>query len=148
MDGDRMDVRDRYLCAAGREWHRVGYPTSDNYSWIELRPRPLSDGHHESGYRFLSLTGAWTDDKGGTVLFDDDDGVRREDLNQWADHAMFYGVTNIDVELDGTIRIMCWGKNNWDHDGDFWSSSAMFYPQDLDSTIELLKTYKKIRSDD
>ena len=138
MDGDRMDVRDRYLCTTDRDWHRVGYPTSDNYSWIELRPRPLSDGHHDSGYRYLALTGGWIGD----------DGIQREDLHQWADHAMFYGVTNIDVELDGTIRIMCWGANHWDTDTDFYGSSAMFYPQDLDSTIKLLETYKKIRSDD
>jgi len=142
-----MDVRDRYLCTTDRDWHRVGYPTSDNYSWIELRPRPLTDGHHESGFRYLSLTGVWTDDRGGIVL-DDDDGVRREDLHQWADHVMLYGVVNIDVELDGTIRLMCWGpKQSWECNErpDFYPSSAMFYPSDFDNTIALLTTYKEIR---
>lgn len=63
--------------------------------WIEFKPRPKTDGLHDSGYRFIKLTGVDTDGE-------------RHDLGEWHDHLIVEPGCNIDVEEDGTIRIMPW----------------------------------------
>ena len=65
--------------------------------YIEFQPRPEEDGLHDSGYRFIRLTGV--DREGG-----------RHDLGEWHDHLLIETQCNIDVEPDGTIRIMPWGS--------------------------------------
>lgn len=88
------------------------------FSWLEFQPRPKKDGLHDSGYRFIRLTGV-THVKG--------QGELRTPLHQWSDHVVLNGPVNIDVEADGTIRIMPWLHKNWiSQDGTFYTSSAIF----------------------
>lgn len=81
--------------------------------YIEFRPRPKKDGLHDSGYRFIQLTGV------------DDDG-NRHDLGEWHDHLVVEPACNIDVEPDGTIRIMPWDGSEFLFDPlqKFWTSTA------------------------
>lgn len=73
--------------------------------YIEFRPRPKKDGLHDSGYRFIQLTGVDVD--GG-----------RHDLGEWHDHFIVEPKCNIDIEPDGTIRIMPWTGDGWKFDPD------------------------------
>ena len=91
------------------------------FRWLEFKPRPKKDGLHDSGYRFIQLTG---------VNFAENHGEIRTPLHQWSDHVVLNGPVNIDVEADGTIRIMPWLAKGWisqNGDGHFYSS-AMFDP--------------------
>lgn len=73
--------------------------------YIEFHPRPKKDGLHDSGYRFIRLVGV--DKDGG-----------EHDLGEWHDHLIVEPECNIDVEPDGTIRIMPWGKTKFYARGD------------------------------
>lgn len=130
------EVRDQWICDGGG-WVRPGEPTSDKYTWIELRPRPYGVGLHDSGFRYLALTGCWIEN----------DEVQSEDLHQWADHALFYGPTNIDVELDGTIRIMPWGRNEWVNEDKFFGSDGMFHPANYAAAMGLMDAMKGIHEE-
>ena len=133
-----MDVRDIYLSAGSEafDWHRPGYPKADRFQYIELRARPSDEGLHESGYRFLALTGCWYEQEENMTERGD---LKRQDLHQWSDHIVFYGPVNIDVEPDGTIRISPWGTNTWKSDDAFYASSAMFHPSDPEKAIRFME---------
>lgn len=86
--------------------------------WIEFKPRPKKDGLHDSGYRFIQLTGV------------DDDG-NRHDLGEWHDHLIVEPGCNIDVEPDGTIRIMPWASGTrFFFDGAEWFGSTAWVGSD------------------
>lgn len=85
--------------------------------WVEFQPRPKKDGLHDSGYRFIRLTGV--DKEGG-----------RHDLGEWHDHLIVEPECNIDVEPDGTIRIMPWGRTKFYFDGKEWFTSTAWIEAD------------------
>ena len=113
----------------------------DNYDWLEFSYRPLKDGLHDSGYRYIKLVGV-------TMSPERDGTVEKAELHQWADHVMLAGITNIDVTRDGTIRLMQWGSrsggwvNSW---GGFYGSDAMFHTKNIDQAISYLETEKEIQ---
>jgi hypothetical protein len=113
---------------------------TSKYAWIELRVRPHEVGLHESGFRYLAFTGYWHDDDGN---------LQKEDLHQWADHALFYGPVNIDAQPDGTIRIMSWGsaQSGWVNEDTFLGSDGTFHPGDYDTAISLMDTMKGIHEE-
>jgi hypothetical protein len=85
------------------------------FTWIEFDPRPLKDGLHDSGYRYIRLTGV-TPEK------------RRVELGQWHDALHLSLPTTMDVTREGTIRIMC-ERGHFVYDGrDLWVSSAFIDP--------------------
>ena len=92
------------------------------FDWLEVDKRPLKDGIHDSGFRYITIVGVTIE--GGREV--------RTDLHQWSDHIMFnsfidpYSGVNIDFTRDGTMRIMPWGGGKWKMDGDKFYSSAMF----------------------
>ncbi len=107
------------------------------YDWLDFSYRPLKDGLHDSGYRFIKLVGV-------TIT---DDGEEREDLNQWADHVLLSGITNIDVTADGTIRLMSYlSQGHWINTFQGFSegSSAMFRAENIDNAIGMLEVEKKV----
>jgi hypothetical protein len=110
------------------------------YDWIELEYRPKKDGLHDSGYRFLKLTGAKMSPKrDGTVY--------REDLHQWSDHVMFQGPSNIDVTPDGTIRIMpgIGPSMQWVcYDTPVFFSSATFHAVNMAAAVKRLELEQEI----
>lgn len=59
-------------------------PTSIELAWIEFKPRPKKDGLHDSGYRFIALTGV------------DKDGNRHQ-MGEWHDHLIVEPKCNIEV---------------------------------------------------
>jgi hypothetical protein len=135
---DIGEVRDQWICHDGL-WTRPGDPHSNKYRWLELRARPYDLGLHESGFRFLAFTGCWIDDDGE---------VQKEDLHQWADHAIFYGPVNIDVEPDGTLRIMSWGTGgDWINEDGFLGSSGMFHPSDYAKAISMMNTMRNVHEE-
>jgi len=75
-----------------------------SFEWIEFAYRPKKDGLHDSGYRFLRVTGVRRLDDGTT---------EKVETHGWADHIAFYGPLNIDVEPDGTIRVMARASDGW-----------------------------------
>jgi len=108
------------------------------YDWLEFSYRPLKDGLHDSGYRYIKLVGV-------TMSPKRDGTVEKEELHQWSDHVLLNGITNIDVQEDGTIRLMCWGgSNGWISDNLTFSSSAIFYARDMTSAIRSLEVSKEI----
>ena len=102
------------------------------YKWIEFKPRPKKDGLHDSGYRHIRLTGVQMDE--------DTRELTRTDLNQWSDHVLLFGAVNIDVQEDGTIRLMDWSRGAWTHDGRL-GSDATFEPSNWDKAVSLVQTY-------
>lgn len=114
------------------------------FQWIEIDPRPLKDGLHDSGYRFLRLTGVSLDQDGKEV---------RTPLHQWSDHAIFLGPVNIDTTSDGRMRIMLWSQGQWDCEdarhGLFVSTAVFHVPdfKDAARTVEVLNEvhYKALR---
>ena len=112
------------------------------YDWLEFSFRPLKDGIHDSGYRFIKVVGVTMDEKR-------DGTVHKEELHQWADHLQLIGNTNIDVTRDGTIRIMSWGQQDgWiTHDHGFFGSDAMFHAKDMGKAIQRLELEKRIIED-
>lgn len=94
--------------------------TQSTFHWLEFNFRPKKEGLHDSGYRFIRLVAVTRAKQGG---------VTRTPLHQWADHVVLNGPVNIDVEANGTIRIMPWDHPGWttNHDDHFYSS-AMFDP--------------------
>lgn len=129
-----MNIRDTWI-TDGELWHRPGNPSTDKYDYIELRVRPVSDGLHESNFRFLALTGLWRE-------YGE---VKRQDLHQWADHAVFSGPVSIDAEPDGTIRIRLWAGGNIEMEDDFLGSSAMFRSTDPDRAIGMIQATRSRR---
>lgn len=82
--------------------------------YIKFRPRPKKDGLHDSGYRFIELIGVGVDGA-------------EYDCGGWHDHVILEPPCNIDVEPDGTIRIMPWGGSPFFYDDElsrFWTSTA------------------------
>lgn len=79
---------------------------TQQYDWLEIKMRPKIDGLHDSGYRFIQITG---------VALDENRDEIRTPLNQWSDHVLFtnfmdeYQGVNIDFTADGVMRIMGWG---------------------------------------
>ena len=80
--------------------------------YIKFQPRPKKDGLHDSGYRYIRLIGVGKDNH------------QEYDLGEWHDHLIVEPSCNIDVEDDGTIRIMPWsGTKFWyDPDSKFFTS--------------------------
>ena len=112
-----------------------------SYDWLEFNYRPLKDGLHDSGYRFIKLVGV-------TII---DDGEEREELNQWADHVLLTGITNIDVTKDGTIRLMSYlSQGRWinNFQGFPGGSSAMFHAENIGEAIRMLEVEKEVYSND
>jgi hypothetical protein len=81
--------------------------------YFEFIPRPKKDGLHESGYRYIQLVGVTHSRE-------------RIDCGGWHDHLLSEVPVNIDVEPDGTIRIMpAMGTRFWvDAIDMFWGSTA------------------------
>ena len=104
---------------------------SKHFDWVELTARPLKDGLHESGYRFLRTTGG----------HHNADSV---EMHEWADHAVFYGGVNIDVTRDGTFRVMPRGSTAWEEPDYLYASDAEFYPTDMDGAIKYLDFYRDV----
>ena len=102
--------------------------TENTFDWLEFRFRPKKDGLHDSGYRFIALTG----------VNRTDDGEDRAELHQWSDHVVLYGPTNIDVTAEGTIRIAPWSGGPWVNRDRTFISSAMFYPSDSATARSLM----------
>ncbi len=116
-------VAAEYWTAAGghvREGWSMTIQDKPTFEWLEFRPRPKKDGLHDSGYRFIALTG----------VNRTDDGEQRTELHQWSDHVVLYGPTNVDVTADGTIRIMPWSGGPWINRDRSFFSSAEFHPSD------------------
>ena len=116
------------------------------YDWLEFKYRPLKDGLHDSGYRFIQLTGAWYErDESGNRVGE----PKKEPLHQWSDHVVLEGPVNIDVERDGTIRIMHWpSRRGWvNRDGEamHYLSSAMFESGDPEEDIKYLQAMVEVR---
>ena len=111
----------------------------DKYDWLEFSYRPLKDGLHDSGYRYIKVVGV-------TMTAD---GVEEEELHQWADHVLLNGITNIDVTKDGTIRLMCYiGQGGWrEQMRGFHGSDAMFAANNLDETVRQLEMEKEIHAE-
>lgn len=65
-------------------------------AYIKFIPRPIEDGLHDSGYRYIKLVGVDLETK------------TEYDLGEGHDHLIVDPPCNIDVEPDGTIRIMPW----------------------------------------
>lgn len=106
------------------------------YDWVEFKVRPKKDGLHDSGYRFLSVTGVRQGDSPA-------DNVKVQ-LNEWADIINLYGVTYIDAEPDGTIRLMC-RAGKWSHT-DKGMSEAQFITSDPERTgqrIQLVAQFER-----
>lgn len=86
--------------------------------YIEFRPRPKKDGLHDSGYRFIRLVGV--DGEGND-----------HDLGEWHDHLIVEPKCNIDVEPDGTIRIMPWSQTKFHFDPERqWFTSTAWVSDD------------------
>jgi hypothetical protein len=87
-------------------------------SYIRFRPRPKKDGIHDSGYRFIELTGVTHD---GTEY----------PLGSWHDHFLLEPGCNIDVTPEGEIRIMpALGKTRFliNPEQKIFTSSAWIHP--------------------
>lgn len=114
------------------------------YDWLEFEIRPEEDGLHDSGYRFIKLTGVKRVQQANGEYK-----LEKTDLHQWSDHVLLYGVTNIDVEPDGTIRIATWGQGGgWvtrDEGMGFFPSSAEFAAQNLEHAKAHLDLQIKFR---
>lgn len=63
------------------------------------------------------------------------------------DHVVLNAPVNIDVEPDGTIRLMSWGGHGgWvDDHPSFHASSAMFHAADVDKAIASMEVDRQIR---
>ena len=115
------------------------------YHWLEFDWRPLKDGLHDSGYRFLRVRGAKWDRKNSEIEYDE--------LHQWADHITLMGPVNIDVTRDGVIRIMPWwgnaGEHGWvnQYGHRFFGSDAMFDPSDWERAISMMRNYKRVEDE-
>ena len=84
------------------------------FQYLIFKPRPKKDGLHDSGYRYIKLTGVTRDGE-------------HHELGQYPDHLVVEAPCNIDVQDDGTIRIMPWsGKLQADTTSPFWYSSAIW----------------------
>lgn len=106
-----------------------------NYDWLELHPKPKKAGLHDSGYQYIRMVGV-------------KDGVKTE-LNQWSDHAWFNGPVNIDVEADGTIRIMPGldSAPEWTVDDRPYASSCMVYAEDYERASRIVYRGNQIHFD-
>jgi hypothetical protein len=76
-------------------------PTVREYDWLEWDYRPLSDGLHDSGYRFIRVAGVIEQEHANNTY----------PLHQWADHIVVEGAVNMDVTRDGRMRIMPWDRD-------------------------------------
>ncbi len=106
-----------------------------SFEWVEFAYRPKKDGLHDSGYRFLCVTGVRRLDDGTT---------EKVVTHQWADHIVFYGPSNIDVEPDGTIRVMARAGDGWAEPPYYHQSDAEFYPNDMQRAIKYLRVHESI----
>jgi len=106
-----------------------------SFEWIEFVYRPKKDGLHDSGYRFLQVTGVRRLNGGAT---------EKVETHKWADHIVFYGPVNSDVEPDGTIRVMSRGGDGWAEPDYYYQSDAEFYPHDIDAAIKCLRAHQQI----
>ena len=104
-----------------------------SFVWVEFAYRPKKDGLHDSGYRFLRVTG---------VRRLDDGSIEKVETHEWADHIAFYGPSNIDVEPDGTIRVMARAGEGWIEPDYYWASDAEFYPVNMDRAINYLRVHQ------
>ena len=69
----------------------------EEFDYLTWKYRPLKDGLHDSGYRYMQITG-WIRVRGQDPV--------QIPLYQWADHIAVEGSVNMDVEANGTMRIM------------------------------------------
>ena len=106
-----------------------------SFEWVEFAYRPKKDGLHDSGYRFLRVTG---------VRRLDDKTTEKVETHEWADHIAFYGPLNIDVEPDGTIRVMARAADGWAEPPYYYSSDAEFYPNDMPRAMSYLRVHEDI----
>ena len=83
------------------------------FRWVEFKHRPKRDGLHDSGYRFLRVVGVRPDGQ-------------RVETHEWADHIYFNSPTNVDVEADGTIRVMARNSEGWSEPSYYYQSDAEF----------------------
>ena len=77
------------------------------YAWLEWKYRPLREGLHDSGYRYIQVAGVVIE----MLPASDGELVQQQtrySLHQWADHIIVEGSVNMDVEPNGTMRIMPW----------------------------------------
>ena len=104
----------------------------NRYNWLEIKMRPKSDGLHDSGYRYIQVTGVYRDENRVE---------HRDNLHQWSDHVLFQGFTtrhqgvNIDFTAEGVMRLMPWGgASHWASDDvEMFFSSAVFKPEGNDN---------------
>ena len=105
----------------------------NTYLWLEVKMRPKKDGMHDSGYRFIQVTGV---SRGEDVI---EPVWIRTPLHQRADHLTLYGVANIDFTEDGTMRIMCHDRaGGWVTQGWIEGSDAEFRSVDVSESVSLL----------
>ena len=110
------------------------------YLWLEVKMRSRRDGMHDSGYRFIQVTGVSREEDSIELI--------RTSLHQWADHLTLYGVANIDFTEDGVMRVMCYDHaGGWVSQGWTEGSDAEFRSADVERSARLMKTmddvYKK-----
>lgn len=105
----------------------------NEYDWLEFKVRPKKDGLHDSGFRYIQLTGATRNRE--------TDQVTKTPLNQWSDVVTLYGIVNIDVEPDGTIRLFQRGGGLWKAawGEDYFLSSAEFVSTTPEDDIKLIR---------
>ena len=103
-----------------------------SYQWIEIKPRPLKDGLHDSGYRFLRTAGA-------------SNNTEPVEMHEWADHIAFYGPVNIDVTRDGIFRVMGRGASEWQEPKHLYQSDGEFSPVDVAAAIKYVQDMNRIK---
>ena len=102
------------------------------FDWIEIIPRPLKDGLHDSGYRFLRTIGGVV---GGDPV----------EMHEWADHVQFQGAVNIDVTRAGVLRVMGrMGGGGWKEPKHLYVSDGEFFPSDMPAAMNYLQTSYRI----
>ncbi len=107
------------------------------YIWLEVKMRPKKDGMHDSGYRFIQVTGVSRGERVNEWV--------RTPLHQWADHLALYGVANIDFTEDGVMRIMCHDRaGGWVDQGWTGGSDAEFRSVDVATSASLMAVMEDV----
>lgn len=110
-----------------------------SYDWVEIKCRRKKDGLHDSGYRFIQVTGVRRRKAGKLV---------KKPLHQWSDHVLFNGPVNIDFEPDGTMRIMPSAGGPLVPDVEnLFCSSALFYFQEGKKAAQFILASNRIHFD-